>query len=64
VKSCLDACDLAIAVFDINGLNYFNPNISLEVGYMLAREGKLRVLKDKTLNSSAYRFNRTSIRRI
>lgn len=51
VRSYLDACDLGIAVFEQIDKRDFNPNISLELGYMLAKDKKVLILKEKRLKS-------------
>jgi nucleoside 2-deoxyribosyltransferase len=43
VRLYMDACDLGIAVFDQTASRDFNPNVSLELGYMMA-SGKKRLL--------------------
>lgn len=50
VRLYMDACDLGIAVFDQTASRDFNPNVSLELGYMMASGKKrLLLLKDRTL---------------
>ena len=50
VRSYMDACDLGVAIFDQTPNNDFNPNVSLELGYMMATGLKrLLLLKDKNL---------------
>jgi protein-tyrosine-phosphatase/nucleoside 2-deoxyribosyltransferase len=49
VRFYMDACDFGIAVFDQTASNDFNPNVSLELGYMMADKKRLLLLKDKTL---------------
>ncbi len=44
-------CDFGIAVFDRIEADVFNPNVSLEVGYMLALRKPVCLLKDKTLRT-------------
>ena len=44
-------CDSAIAVFERIEEDNFNPNISLEVGYVLALKKHLCLLKDRTLKA-------------
>ncbi|MBR5781843.1 MAG: nucleotidyltransferase domain-containing protein [Bacteroidales bacterium] len=53
VKVYLDCCNVAVAVFnkidqDQDSPKY-NPNVALEVGYILAKGGKICLLKDKKL---------------
>lgn len=43
------ACDLGVAVFEQLVEPDFNPNVSLEVGYMLAQKKKLLLLKERSL---------------
>ncbi len=49
VRLYMDACDLGIAVFDQTASYDFNPNVSLELGYMMAGKKRLLLLKDRTL---------------
>lgn len=49
VKVYMHACDFGIAVFDRITEDDFNPNVSLEVGYMLGMGKNVLLLKDKTL---------------
>jgi hypothetical protein len=51
VKVYMHACDFGIAVFDRITEDDFNPNVSLEVGYMLGMGKNVLLLKDKTLKS-------------
>lgn len=51
VKVYMHACDFGIAVFDRIIEDDFNPNVSLEVGYMLGMGKNVLLLKDKTLKS-------------
>lgn len=44
-------CSFGIAVFERLSDDDINPNVSLEVGYMLALEKKVAFLKDKTLRT-------------
>lgn len=50
-KVYIHSCDFGIAVFDRITEEDFNPNVSLEVGYMLGRGKNVLLLKDKTLKS-------------
>jgi hypothetical protein len=43
VKAYMDACRLGIAIFE---QPQFNPNVSLEVGYMLAKNAQVLLLKE------------------
>jgi nucleoside 2-deoxyribosyltransferase len=45
------ACDFGIAVFERIARDYFNPNVSLEVGYMLGLNKPVCLLKDQTLRN-------------
>lgn len=47
----MHACDFGVAVFDRITEDDFNPNVSLEVGYMLGMGKNVLLLKDKTLKS-------------
>lgn len=47
VKSCIDASDYGIAVFEQIDQRDINPNVSLELGYMLAQGKKCLLLKEK-----------------
>jgi hypothetical protein len=47
----MHACTFGIAVFDRVTEDDFNPNVSLEVGYMLGMGKNILLLKDKTLKS-------------
>jgi protein-tyrosine-phosphatase len=47
----MDACKLGIAVFDQLQTGGFNPNISLEIGYMLAGGSVPLLLKERCLPS-------------
>lgn len=40
---------MAVAVFDKNDQDSYNPNVALEVGYMLAKKRKVCLLKDNRL---------------
>lgn len=51
VRVYMDACDLGIAVFEQIDERDFNPNISIELGYMIGREKKVLLLKEKSLAS-------------
>lgn len=46
---CMDACRLGIAVFETIDEDDFNPNVSLELGYMLALNRTCLLLKEKRL---------------
>lgn len=49
IKIYLDCCNIAVAVFDQNEQNSYNPNVALEAGYMMAKDCKICFLKDKNL---------------
>jgi hypothetical protein len=49
VMTYMHGCSIGIALFERIQANDFNPNVSLEVGYMLALRKDLCFLKDKTL---------------
>ena len=51
VLTYMHGCGFGIAVFDRIEEESFNPNISLEVGYMLALKKPLCILKDRTLKT-------------
>ena len=51
VRVYMHACTFGIAVFDRITEEDFNPNVSLEVGYMLGMGKSILLLKDKTLKS-------------
>lgn len=51
VKVYMHTCDFGIAVFDRITEDDFNPNVTLEVGYMLGMGKDVLLLKDKTLKS-------------
>lgn len=50
VRLYADRCKFGVAVFDRIEGDYFNPNVSLEVGYMLGREKPILLLKDASIN--------------
>jgi hypothetical protein len=51
VKVYMHACDFGIAVFDRLTADDFNPNVSLEVGYLFGKDKNVMLLKDKTLKA-------------
>jgi len=62
VAAYMEACKYGIAIFTrrkrqeedkIIEEEYFNPNVSLEIGFMLARGKKVLILKDKPLQKMA-----------
>lgn len=50
VRTYMHACDFGVAVFERLETNDFNPNVSLEVGYMMALGKPVCLLKDRTLS--------------
>lgn len=51
VRTYMHGCGFGIAVFERLTTDEFNPNVSLEVGYMLALGKPVCVLKDSTLKT-------------
>jgi len=51
ILTYMHGCEFGIAVFERLQSNEFNPNVSLEVGYMLALGKPVCLLKDATLSS-------------
>lgn len=51
VLTYMHGCGFGVAVFERIEAESFNPNVSLEVGYMLARLKPICLLKDQTLTS-------------
>ena len=51
IKTYMHACDFGVAVYDRITEDDFNPNVSLEVGYMLGMGKNVLLLKDNTLKS-------------
>lgn len=51
IKAYMHGCDLGIAIFERLQNDVFNPNVSLELGYMLALGKPVCLLKDQTLKS-------------
>jgi hypothetical protein len=49
VLTCLYGCGFAIAVFERIESEDFNPNVALEVGYVMALGKQVCLLKDQTL---------------
>lgn len=49
IQTYMHGCQFGIAVFERIEQEDFNPNIALEVGYMLALRKPVLLLKDKTL---------------
>ncbi len=51
IKVYMHACDFGVAIFDRITEDDFNPNVTLEVGYMFGLGKKVLLLKDKTLKT-------------
>jgi hypothetical protein len=51
IRTYMHGCGFGIAIFERLLEDDFNPNISLEVGYMMAQGKPVCFLKDKTLKS-------------
>jgi len=51
VRTYMHGCGFGIAVYERLVADDFNPNVSLEVGYMMALGKPVLLLKDKTLRS-------------
>jgi hypothetical protein len=51
IKTYMHGCAFGLALFERINSNYFNPNVSLEVGYMMALKKPILFLKDKNLDS-------------
>lgn len=49
IKVYLESCNTAIAIFTKESNNAFNPNVALEVGYMMSKGCKICLLKDNRL---------------
>ena len=49
VKTYIYGCDFGVAVFERIMGDQFNPNVALEVGYMMALGKPVCLLKDKTI---------------
>ena len=49
IKVYMHACDFGIGVFERITEDNFNPNVSLEVGYMMGMRKEVLLLKDQTL---------------
>lgn len=50
VLTYLYGCDYAIAVFDQINYREFNPNVALEVGFLLAQCKRVLLLKDVSIS--------------
>lgn len=51
IKTYMHGCSFGIALFERIISNDFNPNVSLEVGYMMALKKHILLLKDSNLHS-------------
>lgn len=51
IKTYMHACDFGIAVLERITEDDFNPNVSLEIGYMFGMGKNVLLLKDRTLKS-------------
>jgi hypothetical protein len=51
IQTYMHCCGFGIAVFERIETNDFNPNVSLEVGYMLGLKKRVLLLKEKTLKA-------------
>lgn len=51
IKTYMYGCDFGIAIFERITEDNFNPNVSLEVGYMMGMGKQVLLLKDKSLSS-------------
>ena len=51
IKTYMWGCGFGIAVFERIESEEFNPNVSFEVGYMMALQKPVCLLKDKTLRT-------------
>lgn len=51
IKTYMHGCSFGVALFERINSNYFNPNVSLEIGYMMAMNKPILFLKDRTLTS-------------
>ncbi|SFZ92416.1 hypothetical protein SAMN05428642_102711 [Flaviramulus basaltis] len=51
IKTYMQGCSFGIALFDRINTEEFNPNVSLEIGYMMALSKPVLLLKDKNLKS-------------
>jgi hypothetical protein len=51
VRTYLHGCSFGIAIFERISTDDFNPNISLEVGYLMAAGKPVLLLKDRTLKT-------------
>lgn len=51
VLTCIYGCTFGIAIFERIESEDFNPNVALEVGYIMALKKQVCLLKDRTLKS-------------
>ena len=51
IQTYMHGCGIGVALFERIESNEFNPNMSLEIGYMIALGKPICLLKDKTLPS-------------
>lgn len=51
VLTCIYGCTFGIAIFERIESEDFNPNVALEVGYIMALKKHVCLLKDRTLKS-------------
>ena len=51
ILTCIYGCGFGIAVFERIEQEEFNPNVALEVGYMMALRKPVLLLKDRTLKN-------------
>jgi protein-tyrosine-phosphatase len=51
VRAYMDACDFGVAVFEQIDQRDFNPNVGIELGYMLGQGKKVLLLREKRLPS-------------
>jgi hypothetical protein len=51
IKTYMHCCDFGIGVFERIVEDNFNPNVSIEVGYMMGLRKKVALLKDETLKN-------------
>jgi len=49
VQFCMEGCHFGVAVFEDFDEPYFNPNVSLELGYMISLRRECLLLKEKRL---------------
>jgi hypothetical protein len=51
IRTYMHGCNFGVAIFERINSDDFNPNVSLEVGYMMALNKSIMFLKDSTLKS-------------